>query len=412
MNLDWKKIGVFALIIGAAVLLVFFIYWFFWLPFFAPASTLPTEQTATTTIGQLPEAGAGNQQIAAQSGFLPQSPGQITASVPAVTKTAQGGLTAVSAIVKDPAYFSFMTSDGTISYYNSKDGKFYRVDSNGNITALSDQIFYNISNATWDSKGNKAILEYPDGSNTVYDFNTEKQITLPEHWEDFDFSANNEQILFKNMALDVENRFLVAANYDGSNPQILESIGGIENQVQPNWSPNNQVVATFNEGKDLNRSEIYLIGLNGENFKSMIVEGRGFQSEWSPNGERLLYSVHNMTDFKPQLWISDAHGDNIGTNRQALSLNTWPDKCSFAGNDTLYCAVPRDLPNGADIDRSVADTLTDDIYQIDLTTGQQTIIATPTRQGSIANIMYNASSPKSLFFTDGSNNRIYKIDLP
>ncbi|MFA5124527.1 MAG: hypothetical protein WC473_01690 [Patescibacteria group bacterium] len=412
MNLDWKKIGVFALIIGATALLIFFIYWFFWLPFFAPPAITPIEQPATTTISQFPEAGAGNQQIATQSGSLPQSPGQTPASVPTVTQTAQGGLTAINAIVKDPVYFSSMTSGGTINYYNTKDGKFYRVDSNGNITALSDQVFYNVSNAIWDNKGGKAVLEYPDGSNIVFDFNTQKQITLPKHWESFEFSPNDEQILFKNMALDTENRFLVAAKYDGSSPKILESIGGIENQIQTNWSPNNQMVATFNEGKDLNRSEVYFVGLNGENFKSMIVEGRGFQSEWSPNGGRLLYSVHNMTDFKPQLWISDAYGDNVGTNRQALSLNTWPDKCTFAGNDTLYCAVPRNLPDGADIDRSVANTLADDIYQIDLTTGQQTLIATPTRQGSISNIMYNISSPKSLFFSDANNNRIYKIDLP
>lgn len=412
MNLDWKKIGIFAMIIGAVILLIFLIYWFIYLPFFAPAAVPIEEQPATTTAGQLPVSGAGGPQtIATQSGALPQA-GQITIGGAQVTPTAQGGLTTINALVKDPAYFSTMTSGGTINYYNAKDGKFYRVDASGNITALSDQVFYNVSSAVWSNKGGRAVLEYPDGSNIVYDFDTKKQITLPSHWQDFDFSTNDEQILFKNMALDTENRFLVASKYDGSSPKILESIGGIENQVQSNWSPNNQMVATFNEGKDLNRSEVYFIGLNGENFKSMIVEGRGFQSEWSPNGQRLLYSVHNMTDFKPQLWISDASGDNVGTNRQALSINTWPDKCTFAGNDKLFCAVPRGMPDGADIDRSAAASLTDDLYQIDLTTGQQTLLGTPTRQGSISNLMYNPSNPKSLFFSDADNNRIYKIDLP
>ena len=412
MNLDWKKLGVFAMIIGAVALLIFFIYWFIYLPFFAPAAAPTTEETATTTAGQLPQAGAGTQQVVSTGGNLPQVAGQVATGAAQVTATAQGGLTKINALVKDPAYFSTMTSGGTINYYNSKDGKFYTVDGSGNIVALSDQVFYNVSNAVWSNKGNRAILEYPDGSNIVYDFDTKKQITLPAHWQDFDFSTNGEQILFKNMALDPENRFLVAAKYDGSSPKIRESIGGRENKIQSSWSPNGQMVATFSEGKDLNRSEIYFTGLNGENFKSMIVEGRGFTSEWSPNGQRLLYSVHNMTDFKPQLWISDAYGDNVGTNRQPLALNTWPDKCTFAGNDKLYCAVPRDLPDGADIDRSIANPLTDDLYEINLTTGQETLLGTPTRQGSISNIMYNPATPKSLYFSDADNNRIYKIDLP
>ena len=45
----------------------------------------------------------------------------------------------------------------------------------------------------------RRFLEFPDGANVLYDYVNDKQITLPKTWTDFQFSANESQIAFKDL---------------------------------------------------------------------------------------------------------------------------------------------------------------------------------------------------------------------
>jgi hypothetical protein len=405
----WQRIGIIVLFFIAVIMFGFFLYWFFWRPILAPE--VPPE--GATTTAQLTGAGPAGTRTTSTAG------GQLTSSelLNAINQVSPTGAqlpinASAQALVKVPALFSVMTTGGQIVYYNATDGKFYRVDPNGNITALSDQVFYNVQNTIFDHAGDKAILEYPDGSNIVYDFTTQKQITLPKHWADFEFATDNETITFKNMGLDVENRFLVTAKYDGSNAKIIEEIGVNADKVQPNWSPNSQVVATYTEGKDAGRSEVFFLGQNNENFKSMVVEGQDFRGEWSPSGNRMLYSVYDpANDYKPQLWISDAGGDNIGNNRQPIALQTWADRCSFAGDSVALCSVPQTMPVGAGLDQGVLAGIPDQIYAVNLDTGATRLISSPQNVSQISQVMYSDKSPDQLYLTDASTNNIYQINL-
>ena len=211
--------------------------------------------------------------------------------------------------------------------------------------------------------------------------------------------------------MDIENRFLAIANDDGSNIKTLEHIGGIENQVAVNWSPTNQMIATVTKGKDGDRSEVYFIGQNDENYKLMIVNGRDFRGLWSPTGNQMVYSVYNsQNDYKPQLWISDASPTTIGENRRSLNLETWADKCSFVSTNKIYCAVPTSLPYGAGLEPGIANTIPDQIYELDLTTGAKKLIAIPEGEHTISQIIFN-DNYNYLLFTDANNNQVYKINL-
>jgi Tol biopolymer transport system component len=171
------------------------------------------------------------------------------------------------------------------------------------------------------------------------------------------------------------------------------------------------VVGDFKEGKDLDRSEIYFIGQNNENFKSMVVEGRDFRGTWSPDGSQMIYSVYNSKNgYLPELWISDASGDNVGNNRQNINLNTWADKCSFAGNGVVYCAVPQSLPEGAGLVPKAAADIADDIYEINLNTGARRMIATPSGSHNISQIITTPNA-NYLMFTDSKSKLIYRLDL-
>ncbi len=407
----YKKIF---LIIGFLALVFVLGYFIYKLFFKQQVTILPPTTETTTTPGELPTAGTGGQQVSTTTGpgEIPVSP--VTPQVPTtvVSPTAQGGITKVTALNNEPSLAPTLSSNGKdVQYYNKTDGKFYKINEKGEAVPMSDKVFHNVDNVTWSPNTNKAVLEYPDGSNIVYDFNTNRQVTLPKHWEDFDFSTDSNQLVSKSIGTDPDNRWLVVSNSDGSKAQALEFIGENADKVISSWSPNNQTVAMYTKGVDFNRQELYFVGMNGENFKSITVEGRGVQTEWSDKGDKLLYSAYNNTsDLKPKLWITNAQGDNIGTNRKDLEINTWASKCTFANNQEIYCAVPDSLERGSGLFPEMADKTQDSLYRINLTTGTKQLIAVPDGKYNISNLVVS-DDQKNIFFTDKTTEKIYKVDL-
>jgi len=325
---------------------------------------------------------------------------------------ARGGLTSVEKLNDAPSLGLTLGSDGKkIQFYNENDGKFYKIDNNGKTEALSNKVFHNVDQVTWSHSAEKAILEYPDGSNIIYNFSEEKQITLPKHWEDFNFSSKSDDFVMKSIGLDKENQWLAISNADGTQTKAVHYIGLTKDDIYASWSPNNLSIALYTKGLDFNRQEVFFIGKNKENFKSTIIEGRGFDSSWAPSGEKLLYSVYNSNNgSKPKLWIVDAKGDEIGNNRKNINLETWANKCTFAQSDNIYCAVPEYLPEGSGIFPELAETTKDNLYKINPYTGNKKLIAKPEGSYNISQIISDEDE-NYLYFTDKVNQNIHKIRL-
>ncbi len=407
----YKKIF---LIIGFLIIVMVLGYFIYRLFFQQAVITIPPITETSTTPGELPGSGLGGQQVSTTTGpgGVPVSPTQPQVTTTTVSPTAQGGVTKVTSLNSGPTANAILSSDGQdVQYYNKTDGKFYKINEKGEAVPMSDKVFHNVDNVTWAPNTSKAVLEYPDGSNIVYDFNTERQVTLPKHWEDFNFSSDSNQIVSKSIGVDPNNRWLVVSNSDGSKAQALEFIGANADKVISSWSPNNQSVAMYTKGVDFDRQELLFVGLNGENFKSTTVEGRGLETQWSEKGDKLLYSAYNSTsDLKPKLWVVNAQGDSIGTGRSDLEINTWANKCTFVSNQELYCAVPDNLERGAGMFPEMADKTQDSLYHINLTTGLKQLVAVPDGKYNISNLVVSKDQ-KNLFFTDKTTEEIYKIDL-
>lgn len=395
------------------LIIVVLLGWLIWRFFFRSLSVSePVPSSVNTSgVGNLPGAGEGNVNVKSDGDTqLPGGGGAPTGSE--VSDSALGGLTKAQALSNDPGLAVTLAGDRTgVQYYNQKDGYFYKLDSSGNPTKLSDQVFHNVSTVTWAPDKTKAIMQYPDGSQILYDFSANKQTSIPKHWQDFSFSPDSSALVSKSLGTDPGNRYLIVSKDDGSQAQAVEEIGTNGKNIYPSWSPNNQVVALWTKGLDFDRQEVFFLGLNKENFKSTIIEGRGFQSQWSPTGNELLYSVYNSGNaMNPRLWIVGASGDNIGQNRTDLSINTWSNKCTFSGETTLYCAVPENLPEGAGLFPELADRTKDDLYQIDLISGQTKLVAVPDGSYNISQVMVS-DNQKFLYFTDKQSGKIYKINL-
>ncbi len=161
----------------------------------------------------------------------------------------------------------------------------------------------------------------------------------------------------------------------------------------------------------LDREEVLFVGLNGENYKSMIVEGRGLQTNWSSEGKQLLYSVHSgRTDYKPELWIVNAEPQTIGGSRRVLNLNTWADKCSFADERFVYCGVPTELPKGAGFAPGLADNVPDRLMKIDTQTGTQLEI--PLEDDfHVINDIQVSDDGDTLYFSDKHQSGLFEVAL-
>lgn len=406
----YKKI-IFILVF---IIIIFVLGYFLYSLFFkAQTPTTITEEKATTTTGgALPASPTGQGQVITPTGQTGITTGGNQIPQPSASQIANGGVTKTTQLNNTPSLGATLSKNGTgLNYYNEKDGLFYQIDKDGNASPLSDKIFYSVGKITWSPAKNKAILEYPDGANIVYDFETKKQVTLPAHWENFDFSPTGDKLVMKSIGLDVENRWLAVSNEDGTEAKKIEQIGKNAGTVYPSWSPNNQTVAMYTKGIDFDRQEVFFLGLNDENFKSTIIEGRGFQYKWAPKGDKLTYSVYsNQNDLKPMLWVVNAEGESIGSGRKSLNLETWAEKCTFASEVDLYCAVPENLEKGSGIFPELAKNTKDKLYKIDTRTGMKKLVAVPEGSFNMSNLIVSEGG-KYLYFTDEKSKTLNKIDL-
>lgn len=158
------------------------------------------------------------------------------------------------------------------------------------------------------------------------------------------------------------------------------------------------------------QQQILPIGLNQENYKGLVVEGRGLEIEWSPDGSKLLHSVYNnASDYKPELWIVDATPDTMGNNRKPLGVNTWASKCTMADNRFVYCGVPTSMETGTGFTPEISDVVSDDIYKIDMQTGIKTVV--PTDGFHTIDSMYTSEDGTTLYFTDKNDSGIFEIPI-
>ena len=415
-NFNWKKLIAPIIFILVAIGFGLALYYLFFKPTF---ETPPTEEPQG--IEQLPDATTGTQPgltEGEETTGIPELPTKSITKITAPEKAllpseiAQGGLTATTALSFEKADKISLDSTGKNPLiYNAQSGEFYSIDENGDKKLLTEKIYKNIETIALSSDKTKAILEFPDDTNIYFNFEKNKQITLPKEWTEFSFNSTADKIAFKNMDNDPEQRFLGIANPDGSGIKYIESMSTNDDHVEVNWSPNEKVLAFYKDGDTSTTSKLYLLGQYGENFKSITINGYGANTQWSTNGEKLLYSAYTpYTDNKPLLQIVDTDGENIGANNNSLKVYTWADKCVFADATTVYCAVPKEMPSGAGLVPRLADSVPDYIYKIDLKKGTKSFVAEPDGDYTIDQLQVNSDQSR-LFFTDKNSGAIYQIKL-
>ncbi|MFW0837500.1 MAG: hypothetical protein ACKKL5_00675 [Candidatus Komeilibacteria bacterium] len=408
MNDRTKKI----LFIVGFVIITILLAWALYSLFFSSSviDNVPVNN-ANQPVGGLPSINNGgtnrvtqpSNNIANQSGY---------SGLPSTGVSAQTAKP-ISEITDQPVQSVTVGSQGEVAWYDQGDGKFYKLQS-GQVQSMSDKTFPQAEAVSWSPQADKAIVEYPDGYNILYDFVKQKQISLPKEMTDFTFSGSGQQIAAKVVTDNPDNNWIVTANYDGSGLQFIEHIGDKSRDVQMDWSPAGEIIATYREGVDFERQEVYPIGQSGSNIKSLKTDGRGFVSKWSPQGNLIVYSVYNsFSGYRPVLYVADMGGDWTGSYYLNLGLQSWPDKCVFnSTSQKLYCAVPDDLPELSGIYPELADDSSDIFYEINLSTGNKRILplATGSDKVQATDLRLSANEDK-LYFINKETGRLTEINL-
>lgn len=415
-SINYRRLGLTLLFLFAVIIFGLLLYIFF----FKPAPQRPVTQENINADGELP---ITNEPLVLPKENINQpisltQEQNINAALQA-SPSARGGLTYISTLSSLQAKGFTLSSNGNnMLFWNSEDSKFYQINPDGKAALLIDQRFYDIDNIAYASTKDKAIIEFPDGANVSYNFTSKEQVTLPKHWEDFHFAPKGDTVALKSMGLNPENNWLAISNPDGSGSKPIQGLGTNADKVLINWSPDMIVVAMFVTAATDTRSsgpseqqEVFFIGKNDENFKSMLVEGFNFEPRWSKTGDRLLYSVHNgLSDYKPELWVVNAQGNAIGTERRNLKIQTWAHKCAFVTNNEVYCAVPENIGTGYGFYPELNNTTPDRFYKINLATGTRSLLAQPDGNFTV-NEMFISEDGQYLYFTDINTGKLHKITL-
>ncbi len=413
--LDWKKIG---LIVGFIAIVIIVGYLMYIMFFRGPAPIIEEGEQKPADLGQLPGAEKGTQpgvttvtdQGAIQPGEkivkieTPQEKGP--------DEIAQGGITKVFDLdYEQNSSLTLDSSGNNVVSYQKESGLFYKIAPDGTKTKLSDRVYKDVENIAWAPGAEKAILEFPDGTNVLFDINADKQVSLPKDWTEFDFNKTGDKIGFKDMNVNPDLQWIAMANPDGSGQKYIEPLGMSANRFEIDWAPSGDKIAQYNPGASATTTRLLFIGLNGENYRDIDLRGYGVETQWTPDGSRVLYSAHNIhTDHKPVLNIVNASGDTIGYDHQEIGLNTWAYKCTFADADNVYCAVPKELPYGADFAPEIADNIPDYIYKVNLKTGSKSFVAEPEYDYTIENMQVSEDG-KTLFFTDKATGALRSLKL-
>jgi len=417
MNPIFKKILYIAGFLSAIFVLGYLIYW----TFFLPRGEVTNANVNVANANRLPNVNANANRPVTNlnvNAVLPNINGVIVSQP--IPEVASGGATLVKTIVdKEAKTLTLSDNKNDLIYYDPLDGKFYKISPDGSTkTQLTGDSFPEAKDIYWAPSKDKAIISFPDDSKILYDFNQKKQYSLPKETTEFSFSPDSDKIAFKYLSETEDNSWLAVANPDGSEANIVEEMGTKASDVTVNWSPNNQVIATFKSPLNAEGQEIIFVGQHNENFKGAEVAGRGFEGIWSPDGGKMVYSVYgDLTNQSPTLWVMGAMGDNIGENNTPLAIPTWADKCTFSNidNSNIYCAVPKYLPEGSGFYPELADSIPDDFYKINITTGLQTLLASPVNSSGssiyTAENVYVSANEDFLYFTDKNTGKVNEIRL-
>lgn len=137
----------------------------------------------------------------------------------------------------------------------------------------------------------------------------------------------------------------IVANIDGTKQRQVWS--SELSEWKPQWINQDTVALTTLASREAD-GYLYFLNLKNGNFKKILGPLRGLTTLTNPSGSMVL--ANSSTDTGMTL---GSYGTKTG-RMTVLDITTLPEKCTWANEGSLLCAVPKNIPEGQ---------YPDDVYQ-------------------------------------------------
>ena len=173
--------------------------------------------------------------------------------------------------------------------------------------------------------------------------------------------------------------------------------------------PNNKMITITTKPSANVLGYMYAIDPDKKDFNKILGGINGLTTLTSPNGRMILYSNNNLS-------LSVFNRDTGNSN--LLGVKTLPEKCAWGlASDIIYCAVPRFIEQAQYPDSWYQGEISfsDEIWKIDVKSGNTTMIADPVSVENgeeIDGIKLNLDEGQNyLFFVNKKDSYLWELQL-
>ena len=376
-------------------------------------STTPGDGTGGDG-GALPTSPGGRGGETTPTGLPGSGSGGQTSTSPGATPKSLAALK-IKPISQERALAPVIGGDGkTVKYFSRANGNIYQSDfDGGSLKKISSVNLTDLLKAIWSPDKEKIIGIFSDKGafkKYFYDYTSNQSSILNGKINYIAWSPDSKKIAYHFVDPGSEQNNISLSNPDGTNWKNIFKTR-LDNVVLE-W-PIKEKISLRTPPSGLAQGVLYSINSETGDFFKVLSDTFGLYVNWSPKGDKILFSSTDSRGKNPALNLSDEKGANF----KNLNLAGLADKCTWSKDDkTIFCALPQELSQSAtwpdDYYKGLV-ILSDDIYKINLETNQKTKII-----GSTDEISYDAQelflSPKEdyLFFVNRSNGLLYSLKTP
>ena len=228
---------------------------------------------------------------------------------------------------------------------------------------------------------------------------------LPENIKDISISPNNNKVFY------LSNTFngVVGVLIEGPNSNKTQIFESRFTEWTSSW-PNDTLLTLTTKASGLVEGYSYLLNPATKDFTKVLSNINGLTTLMSPDAKNILYSDNNLSLNIFNINNSDSRN---------LQIRTHPEKCIWSKNSVvLYCAIPKTIESGYTYPDSWYQgevSYNDDIFIIDIETGQRTKLVNPSEIYSDASIdainLKLDKNEENLFFMNKSDSYLWGLKL-
>ncbi|MFA5022775.1 MAG: hypothetical protein WC385_02050 [Candidatus Paceibacterota bacterium] len=302
-----------------------------------------------------------------------------------------------------------------VLFIDRSSGNFYEITPQNDLSRLTNETLNDIRELHWgrDKTGRRVIMRFAQSGQLI------TLSSLFKNTASTSFETLTSKIISTTLSAiavspDGTRLFILEptttgatgylSDWDGKNKKKIVSLPYADWQIA--W-PSPNIISLVTTPSALDLGYLYFLNPNTGSLTKTLKGINGLTANVSPDGQKMIFSRNLLGQFG--LYSYDLTTKKTGT----LGLNTLPEKCLWADNVSLYCAIPRSIPSGRYPDDWYQGKIAfaDDIWKIDLKQQKTVLAISPKDPYDLVNLVV---APKRgwLYAINKPDNSIQSFRLP